>query len=102
MFVSKAGVESGSVNSYGLKKQIEMCRIPVFERLQTHKGFGINLHLRRGIVEFHVKLGDLWPMVHTVEQRRLHRYRLRINISYTSRQFVKANWSYGHQSNTSS
>ena len=30
-------------------------------------------------------------MVHTVEQRRLHRYRLRINISYTSRQFVKAN-----------
>jgi urease len=26
MFVSKAGVESGSVNSYGLKKQIEIVR----------------------------------------------------------------------------
>jgi urease alpha subunit len=26
MFVSKAGVESGSVNSYGLEKQIEIVR----------------------------------------------------------------------------
>jgi urease alpha subunit len=58
---------SGSVNSYGLKKQIEIVRNTRTVTKLDMKFNNATLHLRRGIVEFHVKLGDRASIPHNFD-----------------------------------